>query len=74
MTEMRVGARARLDDVYAKLLAAHRDLDEPTSALLNARLVLLLAQQVGDTETVMQAIETARRGLAPAGDEAKGST
>ena len=76
MTEVRVGVpkRARLDDVYAKLLAAHHDLDEATSALLNVRLVLLLAQQVGDTEAVMQAIETGRRGLAPAGDEAKGST
>jgi hypothetical protein len=36
------------DDVYAALMAAHEGLSFEESARLNARLVLLLANEVGD--------------------------
>jgi hypothetical protein len=49
------------DDFYAALMAAHEGLSFEESARLNARLVLLLANQVGDLETLRAAIEAARR-------------
>lgn len=36
------------DDFYAALMAAHEGLSFEDSAALNARLLLLLANQVGD--------------------------
>ncbi|MBO6718233.1 MAG: DUF2783 domain-containing protein [Rhizobiaceae bacterium] len=49
------------DDFYAALMAAHEGLSFEESARLNARLVLLLANQVGDLETLKAAIEAARK-------------
>jgi hypothetical protein len=48
------------DDFYEQLIAAHQGLDEAQSALLNARLVLLLANHVGDSAVLAQAIAAAR--------------
>ena len=39
---------ARPDDFYQALIEAHAGLSEQESAALNARLILLLANQVGD--------------------------
>lgn len=61
-TSFRLGARG--DDVYAALIEAHRDLSDEESARLNVRLVLLLANQVGDAEAVLEAITKAKTGLA----------
>ena len=36
------------DDFYEELIALHRDLSEGESALVNAKLVLLLANHIGD--------------------------
>jgi hypothetical protein len=55
------------DDLYAALMAAHEGLCEEESAALNARLVLLLVNAVGDRATVLAAIRRARLGLG-AGD------
>jgi hypothetical protein len=52
------------DDFYEKLIAAHQGLDDAQSALLNARLVLLLANHVGDAEVLAQAIDAAREEVA----------
>lgn len=49
------------DDVYAALMAAHEGLSLQESTRLNARLVLLLANEVGDLERVKQAIAAAKR-------------
>jgi hypothetical protein len=49
------------DATYADLLAAHEGLDEAASAALNARLVLILANHIGDPELLRQAIAAARR-------------
>lgn len=48
------------DDVYEALVEAHRDLSDDDSAALNARLVLLLANHVGDIGVLREAIEVAR--------------
>jgi hypothetical protein len=54
---------ARPDDFYQALIEAHAGLSEQESAALNARLILLLANQVGDLETLKEAIAAARGAL-----------
>lgn len=54
------------DDFYEQLIAAHRGLDEAQSALVNAKLVLLLANHIGDAEVLAEALAAARAGVAPA--------
>lgn len=49
------------DDFYAALLEAHRGLSEDESAALNARLVLILANHVGDRAALDAALALARR-------------
>ena len=51
---------AEPDDFYEKLLALHDGLDEAASARLNARLVLLLANHIGDTAVLDEALAAAR--------------
>lgn len=53
----RLGGRG--DDFYALLMAAHDGLSFEDSAALNARLVLLLANQVGDIDLLEQALKRA---------------
>ncbi|MDU8910220.1 DUF2783 domain-containing protein [Aestuariicoccus sp. MJ-SS9] len=53
----RLGARG--DDVYAALMAAHEGLTEAESHSLNARLVLMLANRVGDADAVIALIRDA---------------
>ena len=56
----------RADDIYAALVEAHRGLDEAESRRLHARLILLLANEVGDGERALALIEEARAsGTAP---------
>lgn len=52
------------DAFYEALIEAHRDLDEEQSALVNARLVLLLANHVGDVDLLREAIRLAREDVA----------
>ncbi len=47
------------DDFYARLLAAHKGLSADESAALNARLILILANHIGDLETLRQALDLA---------------
>jgi hypothetical protein len=49
------------DAVFAALVAAHADLDEAASRRLDAQLVLLLANHIGQTRIIMAAIAEARR-------------
>jgi len=60
-TSARLGTRA--DDVYAALIEAHRGLSHEESARLNARLVLMLANHIGDAAVVLDAIARARAGV-----------
>jgi hypothetical protein len=48
------------DTFYEQLLDAHEGLDADASALLNARLILLLANQVGDVAVLRECIAAAK--------------
>jgi hypothetical protein len=48
------------DGLYATLIAAYRDLDEGASQRFNAKLILLLANHIGDADVVDEAIAVAR--------------
>jgi hypothetical protein len=48
------------DRAYRMLIEAHRGLTGDESAALNARLILILANQIGDLETLREAIDLAR--------------
>ena len=50
----------RPDDFYQALIDTHRDLGEAESHALNARLVLLLANHIGDLQVLKQALQLAR--------------
>jgi hypothetical protein len=55
------------DDFYEALIEAHRGLSDEQSELLNARLILLLANHVGDLSVLREAIALARRGVVATG-------
>lgn len=55
---------AASDEFYECLMDAHQGLSEDQSHLLNARLILLLANQVGDVSTLKSLIATAREDVA----------
>lgn len=48
------------DDFYEALIDAHRDLDDARSQELNAKLVLLLANHIGDNTVLREALDAAR--------------
>ncbi len=48
------------DALFEALVEAHRDLDLEGSRRLDARLILLLANHVGDLDVVREAIQLAR--------------
>lgn len=48
------------DDFYAELLAVHERLTKEESDALNARLILILANHIGDREALTQALEAAK--------------
>jgi hypothetical protein len=52
------------DGFYAALVATHQGLSDEESELLNARLVLILANHVGDRDVLRQALVLARGKLA----------
>ncbi|KQT09772.1 DUF2783 domain-containing protein [Ramlibacter sp. Leaf400] len=47
------------DGFYEQLLDAHQGLDREQSELLNARLILLLANQVGDAQVLRECVRAA---------------
>ncbi|HEY2864382.1 MAG TPA: DUF2783 domain-containing protein [Casimicrobiaceae bacterium] len=51
------------DDFYQDLIDAHRDLNDEQSAIFNARLILLLANHIGDRTALREAIAAARHDL-----------
>lgn len=55
------------DDFYQDLIALHRDLSESESALVNAKLILLLANHIGDRDVLAEAMAAAREGVTPNG-------
>ncbi|MEO9529418.1 DUF2783 domain-containing protein [Roseibium sp.] len=58
------------DDFYARLLVAHEGLSKPESDALNARLILLMANRIGDGAVLEHLLDAARaRGPAPGGTQ-----
>ena len=55
------------DDFYEALLDLHRGLSERESALVNAKLILLLANHVGDPQVLRAAMAAARADVIPQG-------
>ena len=51
---------ASYDDFYEALLNAHQDLSTEDSHALNARLVLLLSNHIGDMAVLAEALRLAR--------------
>jgi hypothetical protein len=51
------------DDFYELLINTHRDLTDEQSELLNARLILLLANHIGDIGTLREALKLSREGV-----------
>lgn len=51
------------DDFYELLIEAHRGLSDEQSRLVNARLVLLLANHIGDLRVLREALTAARAGV-----------
>jgi hypothetical protein len=49
------------DGLFEALIAAHRDLTPEASRRLDARIILLLANQIGDVSVVREAIAAAAR-------------
>lgn len=47
------------DGFYAELLALHEDRDKETSDAINAKLVLILANHIGDRAVLRQAFDFA---------------
>jgi len=47
------------DDIYEALVNAHSGLSDEDSAKLNARLILLLANHIGNPDIILEAIEKA---------------
>jgi hypothetical protein len=54
------------DDFYQLLIDTHRDLSESQSAILNAKLILILANHIGDISVLREAMQVARDSTAAA--------
>jgi hypothetical protein len=52
---------AGADDFYAELLATHEGLSKAESDALNARLILILANHVGDRAVLSEALAAATK-------------
>ena len=48
------------DDFYEKLLNAHERLNKEQSDALNARLILILSNHIGDMDILEQALNAAK--------------
>lgn len=54
---------AKPDDAFRLVVEAHRGLTDETSAVLDAALVLVLANHIGDLDVLRDAIAVAKRAL-----------
>ncbi len=51
------------DGFYNAMVDCYRELDAPRTGLFNARLILLLANQIGDAAVLDEALQRAREGI-----------
>jgi hypothetical protein len=54
------------DDFYEALIDTHRDLTDEQSALVNAKLILLLSNHIGDISILREAMSLARADIVSA--------
>jgi hypothetical protein len=52
------------DDFYQQLIDLHRGLSDEQSALVNAKLILILSNHIGDIAVLRDAMSLARAGVA----------
>lgn len=52
------------DDFYQMLIDTHRGLSDEQSAMLNAKLILILSNHIGDLAVLREAMTLARAGVA----------
>ncbi len=50
------------DDFYQQLIDMHRDLSDEQSAQVNAKLILILSNHIGDIAVLREAMALARKG------------
>ena len=62
---------AKPDDAFRAVVEAHRGLNDEQSAELDAALVLILANHIGDISVLREAIELAKRRMATAQQQAQ---
>jgi hypothetical protein len=60
------------DGFYERLIEMHRGLDEEQSRLVNAKLILLLANHIGDDAVLAEAMEMARANFGDSPSPARG--
>jgi Protein of unknown function (DUF2783) len=53
----------RPDDFYELLIEAHRGLSDEQSAMVNAKLILLLSNHIGDLDVIREALDHAKQGV-----------
>jgi hypothetical protein len=51
------------DDFYQELIDMHRDLSDEQSAQVNAKLILILSNHIGDLAVLRAAMALARKGV-----------
>ena len=64
MSKLRTeSAFERPDDFYELLIEAHRGLSDEQSAMVNAKLILLLSNHIGDLDVIREALDHAKAGV-----------
>ena len=64
MSKLRTDSRfGNPDAAYTAIIDAHRGLSDSESGQLNTRLVLILANHIGDAEVLREALALARGNL-----------
>lgn len=53
------------DDFYQELIDSQRDLNEEQVQLMNAKLILLLSNHIGDRDVISQALKAAHPSTVP---------
>lgn len=61
------------DDFYEAVLQMHRGLTDAQSALVNAKLILLLANHIGDAAVLGEAMAAARHDVVGSAADDEGS-
>jgi hypothetical protein len=55
------------DELYERLTQLHANLSEAERRRIDARLILLLMNHIGDSQVIVEAIEAAQQGRRPSG-------